>query len=128
MDDTTICCEAFFIIAVSDLDRALDFYRRVFDADHQFVDRGLNFVSLRSTISGIDRLILWQVPPDLPFERSRIRGTRLTCRCDDVARAHQTLTARGIPVSPLGTIPGIIFFVVTDPDGNEIGFFEFAAE
>ena len=128
MSDADICCEAFYIVAVSNLDRAFEFYRRVFDADPQYVDRGLNFLSLRSAIPGIDRLILWQVPPGLPFERSRIRGTRLTCRCDDVALAHRTLTKRAVPVSPLDAIPGIRFFVVTDPDGNEIGFFEFAAE
>ncbi|MCX6600903.1 MAG: VOC family protein [bacterium] len=128
MDDTSICCEAFFIIAVSDLDRAFEFYRRLFDAEREFLDRGLNFAALRTRVPGVDRVILWGVPPSLQFERSRIRGTRLTCRCDDLAHAHQLLSERGIAVGPIDSRLGVNFFVVTDPDGNEIGFFQFMAE
>jgi len=128
MNEASSCCEAFFVIGVSDPDRVFEFYRRLFDADPQFLDRGLNFVSLKSSIPGVERVVLWGVPPSRPFERSRIRGTRLTCRCDDAARSRELLSGRGIPVGPLDCRPGVAFSVVTDPDGNEIGFFEFAAE
>lgn len=128
MTGTPTCCQAFFVIAVSDLDRAFKFYRLVFDADHQFEDRGLNFLSLKADIPGLEYIILWQVPPGLSFERMRIRGTRLTCRAENLNQSYETLRGRGIPVSPLGEMPGIRYFVVTDPDGNEIGFFEFVPE
>ena len=128
MAETSTSCQAFFVIAVSDLGRAFEFYRLVFDADRLFQDRGLNFLSLRSAIPGMEYVILWQVPPGLSFERSRIRGTRLTCRCEDLNHTYESLRGRGVPVSPIGEMPGIRFFVVTDPDGNEIGFFEFVQE
>jgi hypothetical protein len=58
MKDTSICCEAFLVIAVSDLERAFAFYRRLFNADQQFLDRGLNFAALCSAIPGVDHVIL----------------------------------------------------------------------
>lgn len=128
MTGTPNCCQAFFVIAVSSLEHALEFYKIVFDADYRFRDRSLNFASLKANVPGLEYVILWQVPPGLPFERSQIRGTRLTCRCDDLNNMHDTLLLRGIPASPIEAIPGIRFFILTDPDGNEIGFFEVEPE
>jgi hypothetical protein len=128
MSETNNCCQAFYVIAVSDLDQAFKFYRLVFDADHQYRDRGLNFLSLRSSIPGLEYVVLWQVPPGLPFERMCVRGTRLTCRCDELNHTHETLLRRGLPASPISEMPGIRYFVLADPDGNEIGFFEFIPE
>lgn len=125
---TSVCCQAFFVIPVTDLDRAFEFYRLVFDADSHFLDRGTNSVSIKSPIQGIESLILWQVPTGMSFQPCRILGARLTCRCDDIYQTYRILSDRAVPVTPVESLPGIRFFVVTDPDDNEIGFFEFVLE
>ena len=108
------------ILPVSDLDRAIEFYRdRVgFDLDHDTHAGDQRFVQLTPRGSGCS-IVMGTLPAQNEMAPGSLRGLQLVVADAEAARAE--LVARGVDASPIQVIDprdGGTFFGFADPDGN----------
>lgn len=108
------------IVPVSDLDRAIEFYRdRVgFELDHDTQAGEHRFVQLTPPGSGCS-IVMGTLPAQNEMAPGSLQGLQLVVADAEAARAE--LVARGIDASPIQVIDprdGGTFFGFADPDGN----------
>ena len=107
----------------ADMDRLLDFYKRVFEAEvvldleeeglrHAFIKVGLHTVLHPFQIPGI------QPPGDQPmFQRGRLDHFALYAASEDAFREiHRRIMAEGIDDSVVTDMGSLLLFSFTDPD------------
>src|ERR1700712_334800 len=106
-------------LAVSDVDRAKAFYvdRVGFHADHDVRPMdGMRVVQLTPPGSACSVLIgsgMGDLTDRLPGQS---RGVHLVV--EDLEAARSALLARGVDISPLQDMGGILYAYFSDPDGN----------
>jgi predicted enzyme related to lactoylglutathione lyase len=103
-------------VPVSDVDRAKAFYvdQVGFNADHDHrVDENLRFVQLTPPGSGCSISIGHGL---IESEPGSVKGLQLVV--DDIAKAHEELSGRGVEVSDVQEFPWGKFVFFSDPDGN----------
>ncbi|MGR0221257.1 VOC family protein [Agromyces sp. ZXT2-6] len=108
------------IVPVSDLDRAIEFYRdRVgFELDHDTHAGEHRFVQLTPRGSGCS-IVMGTLPAQAEMTPGSLKGVQLVVADAEAARAE--LVARGVDASPIQVIDprdGGTFFGFSDPDGN----------
>lgn len=108
------------ILPVSDLDRAIEFYRdRVgFELDHDTVIGGMRFAQLTPRGSGCS-IVMGTLPAQQEMAPGSQKGLQLVVADAFAARAE--LLERGVEASEVQVIDprdGGTFFGFTDPDGN----------
>lgn len=108
------------IVPVSDLDRAIEFYRdRVgFELDHDTQAGEHRFVQLTPSGSGCS-IVMGTLPAQNEMAPGSLKGLQLVVADAEAARAE--LVARGVDASPIQVIDprdGGTFFGFADPDGN----------
>ena len=108
------------IVPVSDIDRAVAFYRDQvgFHLDHDTRNEHMHVVQLTPPGSGCSIVI-----GDLPAQREMAPGSMKSLQLvvADAAAAREELRSRGVQVSELMAITeadGGTFFGFQDPDGN----------
>jgi catechol 2,3-dioxygenase-like lactoylglutathione lyase family enzyme len=108
------------ILPVSDIDRAVAFYRDQvgFDLDHDTTNEHMHVVQLTPRGSGCS-IVFGDLPSQREMEPGSMKGLQLVVA--DAAAARQELIGRGVeasePVS-FGDQDGSTFFGFADPDGN----------
>jgi catechol 2,3-dioxygenase-like lactoylglutathione lyase family enzyme len=105
--------DLFAGVAVSDLDRALDWYGRLFGAAPAFFPNDVEAV--------------WEVAEDrhvyVKLEPDHAGHAMLTLFVDDLDARAAAMGARGIEPAVSETYDnGVRKVIYRDPDGNEIGF------
>jgi lactoylglutathione lyase len=103
-------------LPVSDLQKAIDWYRRVFELDAPDLEPAEGVVEFQVGP-------LWLQLGEEPTARS---GAEVVTRfgVDDVRREHGRLEAMGVAVGPLEHVPGAVrYFDFTDPDGNVLSMY-----
>jgi len=108
------------ILPVSDIDRAVHFYRDQvgFDLDHDTQNEHMHVVQLTPRGSGCS-IVFGDLPPQREMTPGSMRGLQL-CVADGAA-ARQELIDRGVECSELMVFSpddGGTFFGFADPDGN----------
>lgn len=108
------------IVPVSDLDRAIEFYRdRVgFVLDHDTVTPQMRVAQLTPPGSGCS-IVLGTLPAQREMAPGSLKGVQLVVA--DAAAARAELLARGVEASEVVTFDerdGGTFFGFADPDGN----------
>ncbi|MGC4939681.1 VOC family protein [Kribbella sp. DT2] len=108
------------IVPVSDLDRAIAFYRDQvgFHLDHDTVNEHMHVAQLTPEGSGCS-IVLGSLPSQNEMTPGSLRGLQLCV--PDAEAARTELTSRGVDCSELTTFTpddGGTFFGFTDPDGN----------
>jgi catechol 2,3-dioxygenase-like lactoylglutathione lyase family enzyme len=103
-------------LPVRDLQRAENWYRKVFELTGDAVEPAPGLVEL--TLGSID-LQLIEDPAGQPGEQNGLR-----VGVADAAAEHDRLTALGLDLDPVGHVPGAVdYFDFTDPDGNTLGVY-----
>ena len=108
------------ILPVSDLDRAVAFYRDQvgFALDHRTTNEQMDVAQLTPRGSGCS-IVVGSLPAQNEMSPGSMRGLQLCVA--DAAAAHAELAGRGVPVSDVQVIveaDGGTFFGFADPDGN----------
>jgi predicted enzyme related to lactoylglutathione lyase len=108
------------LLPVSDLDRAIAFYRDQvgFELDHDTRMGDQRFAQLTPTGSGCS-IVLGTLPSQREMAPGSMRGLQLVVA--DAAAAHDELVGRGVECSEIQVIDprdGGTFFGFADPDGN----------
>lgn len=108
------------IVPVSDLDRAIEFYRdRVgFELDHDTHAGEHRFAQLTPRGSGCS-IVIGDLPSQNQMEPGSLHGVQLVV--SDAQAAQEELRSRGVEVSDIQVFDerdGGTFFGFTDPDGN----------
>lgn len=108
------------VLPVSDIDRAVTFYRdRVgFDLDHDTRTEHMHVVQLTPRGSGCS-IVFGDLPTQNEMPAGSMRGLQLCVADADAARAE--LISRGVDASEIvsfGDQDGSRFFGFADPDGN----------
>jgi catechol 2,3-dioxygenase-like lactoylglutathione lyase family enzyme len=108
------------VVPVSDLDRAITFYRDNlgFHLDHDTQASGMRFAQLTPRGSGCS-IVIGDVPGGQSMEPGSLKGLQLVV--SDARRAHDELAARGVEVGDVQVIDerdGGTLFGFADPDGN----------
>jgi catechol 2,3-dioxygenase-like lactoylglutathione lyase family enzyme len=108
------------VLPVSDIDRAIAFYRDKvgFHLDHDTQNEHMHVVQLTPRGSGCS-VVFGDLPRQRPMEPGSMKALQLVV-CD-AARARQELSDRGVEVSDLMVMAesdGGTFFGFSDPDGN----------
>ena len=108
------------ILPVSDIDRAIAFYRDKvgFDLDHDTRNEHMHVVQLTPRGSGCS-IVFGDLPAQREMAPGSMRGLQLVVA--DAAAARQELLARGVEASEIMTFSpddGGTFFGFSDPDGN----------
>ncbi|MFE5670986.1 VOC family protein [Agromyces sp. NPDC056523] len=108
------------IVPVSDLDRAIEFYRdRVgFALDHDTHAGDQRFAQLTPHGSGCS-IVIGTLPAQSEMAPGSLKGVQLVVADAEAARAE--LIERGVDASPIQVIDprdGGTFFGFADPDGN----------
>jgi catechol 2,3-dioxygenase-like lactoylglutathione lyase family enzyme len=103
---------------VSDLDRAIEFYRTVL---------GLELTS-RDVVArfDVDGVLFELVPTTDPGVLSGRGNARLTLAVDDLQAAATHLRGRGVIVSDVRLVSNGSLACLRDPDGNEIVLWQYA--
>jgi catechol 2,3-dioxygenase-like lactoylglutathione lyase family enzyme len=107
-------CTSYY---VSNLDRAVAFYSDVLGFKLKSRD-----VAARFDVDGV----MFEVVPT--HDRSLLQGTgngRFCLRVEDMSRAITDLKQRGVPVTESRSKPGGLLASLRDPDGNEIGLWQY---
>ncbi|NLS08484.1 VOC family protein [Nesterenkonia sp. MY13] len=103
-------------LPVSDIARAVDWYRRVFELTGPDLQPAGGVVEFQMGP-------LWLQLGEEPTKRS---GAEVITRfgVEDAAAEHQRLINLGIDVGPLEHAPGAVnYFDFLDPDGNALSFY-----
>ncbi|WP_432939622.1 VOC family protein [Kribbella sp. CA-253562] len=108
------------IVPVSDLDRAIAFYRDQvgFDLDHDTVNEHMHVAQLTPRGSGCS-IVIGSLPAQNEMPPGSLRGLQLCVADAEAARAE--LVGRGVDCSEITSFSpedGGTFFGFTDPDGN----------
>jgi catechol 2,3-dioxygenase-like lactoylglutathione lyase family enzyme len=108
------------ILPVSDIDRAVAFYRDQvgFDLDHDTTNEHMHVVQLTPRGSGCS-IVFGDLPSQREMEPGSIKGLQLVVA--DAAAARQELIGRGVEASEITSFSdqdGGTFFGFADPDGN----------
>jgi predicted enzyme related to lactoylglutathione lyase len=108
------------IVPVSDIDRAVGFYRNMlgFDLDHDTKTDDMHVVQLTPRGSGCS-IVIGDLPSQNEMAPGSLRGLQLVVA--DAAAARQELLDRGVEVSEIMVFDqrdGGTFFGFSDPDGN----------
>jgi predicted enzyme related to lactoylglutathione lyase len=108
------------IVPVSDIDRAVGFYRDMlgFDLDHDTKTEDMHVVQLTPRGSGCS-IVIGDLPSQNEMAPGSLRGLQLVVA--DAAAARQELLDRGVEVSEIMVFDerdGGTFFGFSDPDGN----------
>jgi catechol 2,3-dioxygenase-like lactoylglutathione lyase family enzyme len=108
------------ILPVSDIDRAVAFYRDQvgFDLDHDTTNEHMHVVQLTPRGSGCS-IVLGDLPAQREMAPGSLHGLQLCVA--DAAAARAELVSRGVEASELtsfGDQDGSTFFGFADPDGN----------
>ena len=108
------------ILPVSDIDRAVEFYRDKigFNLDHDTRNEHMRVVQLTPRGSGCS-IVIGDLPAQREMAPGSMRGLQLVV--SDAAVARQELMDRGVEVSDIMKFDerdGGTFFGFTDPDGN----------
>jgi predicted enzyme related to lactoylglutathione lyase len=108
------------IVPVSDLDRAIAFYRDQvgFHLDHDTVNEHMHVAQLTPEGSGCS-IVIGSLPSQNEMAPGSLRGLQLCVADAEAARAE--LTSRGVECSEVTSFSpddGGTFFGFTDPDGN----------
>jgi predicted enzyme related to lactoylglutathione lyase len=108
------------VLPVSDIDRAIDFYRdRVgFDLDHDTKTDQMRFAQLTPPGSGCS-IVVGTLPAQQEMAPGSMRGLQLVVA--DAEAARQELLDRGVEASEITVFDerdGGTFFGFSDPDGN----------
>lgn len=117
------------ILPVSDIDRAVAFYRDQvgFHLDHDTRNEHMHVVQLTPTGSGCS-IVLGDLPAQREMSPGSMRGLQLVVA--DAAAARAELVARGVGASEVQQVApgdGGTFFGFADPDGNTWAVQEIAA-
>jgi predicted enzyme related to lactoylglutathione lyase len=108
------------ILPVSDIDRAIEFYRDKagFHLDHDTRTEQMHVVQLTPRGSGCS-IVFGDLPPQREMAPGSLRGLQLVVA--DAKAARQELLDRGVDVSEIMVFSpdeGGTFFGFSDPDGN----------
>jgi predicted enzyme related to lactoylglutathione lyase len=108
------------ILPVSDIDRAVEFYRDKvgFNLDHDTRNEHMHVVQLTPRGSGCS-VVIGDLPSQNEMAPGSMRGLQLVV--SDAAAARQELMDRGVEVSAIMKFDerdGGTFFGFSDPDGN----------
>jgi predicted enzyme related to lactoylglutathione lyase len=108
------------VLPVSDIDRAIEFYRDKvgFDLDHDTRTETMHVVQLTPRGSGCS-IVFGDLPAQNEMAPGSMRGLQLVV--SDAPAARQDLLERGIEVSEIMQFSpndGGTFFGFSDPDGN----------
>ncbi|HWU45373.1 MAG TPA: VOC family protein [Humibacter sp.] len=108
------------IVPVSDIDRAIGFYRDQvgFDLDHHTVNEHLDVAQLTPHGSGCS-IVVGSLPAQNEMAPGSLKGVQLVV--PDAERARAELVSRGVECSELMVFDpsdGGTFFGFSDPDGN----------
>jgi predicted enzyme related to lactoylglutathione lyase len=108
------------ILPVSDIDRAIAFYRDQvgFDLDHDTKTEHMHVVQLTPRGSGCS-IVIGDLPAQREMQPGSIRGLQLVVADAEAARAE--LMSRGVSCSEVQVFDsrdGGTFFGFADPDGN----------
>jgi len=108
------------ILPVSDIDRAVEFYRDKvgFNLDHDTRNEHMHVVQLTPRGSGCS-IVIGDLPAQREMPPGSMRGLQLVVA--DAAAARQELKDRGVEVSEIMKFDdrdGGTFFGFSDPDGN----------
>jgi predicted enzyme related to lactoylglutathione lyase len=108
------------VLPVSDIDRAIDFYRDKigFNLDHDTRTDQMHVVQLTPRGSGCS-IVFGDLPAQREMEPGSMRGLQLVVA--DARAARQELLDRGVAVSDIMQFSpddGGTFFGFSDPDGN----------
>ncbi len=108
------------IVPVSDLDRAIAFYRDQvgFDLDHDTVNEHMHVAQLTPRGSGCS-IVIGTLPAQNQMPPGSLHGLQLCVPDAEAARAE--LVGRGVDCSEITSFSpddGGTFFGFTDPDGN----------
>jgi predicted enzyme related to lactoylglutathione lyase len=108
------------VLPVSDIDRAVAFYRDQvgFDLDHDTRNEHMHVVQLTPRGSGCS-IVIGNLPAQNEMAPGSMRGLQLCVADAQAARAE--LLSRGVDASELvsfGDQDGSTFFGFADPDGN----------
>jgi catechol 2,3-dioxygenase-like lactoylglutathione lyase family enzyme len=108
------------ILPVSDIDRAVAFYRDQvgFDLDHDTRNEHMHVVQLTPHGSGCS-IVFGDLPSQRQMEPGSIKGLQLVVA--DAAAARQELIGRGVEAGEITSFSdqdGGTFFGFADPDGN----------
>ena len=121
MTDTAKPILVWCEIPVTDLTRAMDFYRQVFEYELTLDDSGPNPMAIFPARPGMASGHLY---PGTPAGNGQGPTVHLAVpgRLEDAL--SRVAPAGGRTVGPIVTIPPGRFGYATDPDGNSIGLFE----
>ena len=108
------------IVPVSDLGRAIEFYRDQvgFELDHETRNEHMHVAQLTPRGSGCS-IVIGDLPSQNQMEPGSLHGVQLVV--SDAQAAHEELRSRGVEVSDIQVFDerdGGTFFGFTDPDGN----------
>ncbi|ONI72255.1 glyoxalase [Kribbella sp. ALI-6-A] len=108
------------VVPVSDLDRAIAFYRDQvgFDLDHDTVNEHMHVAQLTPRGSGCS-IVVGSLPSQNEMTPGSLRGLQLCVADAEAARAE--LVGRGVECSEITSFSpddGGTFFGFSDPDGN----------
>ena len=108
------------ILPVSDIDRAVEFYRDQvgFDLDHDTKNEHMHVVQLTPPGSGCS-IVFGDLPPQREMEPGSMKALQLVVA--DAAAAREELVSRGVECSEITVFDdrdGGTFFGFADPDGN----------
>jgi catechol 2,3-dioxygenase-like lactoylglutathione lyase family enzyme len=108
------------ILPVSDIDRAVAFYRDQvgFHLDHDTTNEHMHVVQLTPNGSGCS-VVFGDLPPQREMAPGSLKGLQLVVA--DAAAARQMLVDRGVECSDVMVFDerdGGTFFGFSDPDGN----------
>ncbi|GAB3266668.1 VOC family protein [Arthrobacter pigmenti] len=108
------------ILPVSDIDRAVEFYRDKvgFHLDHHTVNEHMTVAQLTPPGSGCS-IVVGNIPAQQQMEPGSLHGMQLVVSDADAAR--EELLSRGVEASEITVFDerdGGTFFGFSDPDGN----------
>jgi catechol 2,3-dioxygenase-like lactoylglutathione lyase family enzyme len=108
------------IVPVSDLDRAIAFYRDQvgFELDHHTVNEHMDVAQLTPRGSGCS-IVVGNLPSQQEMAPGSLKGTQLVVA--DAAAAREELVSRGVECGDIIVFDerdGGTFFGFSDPDGN----------
>ncbi|MEO5703759.1 MAG: VOC family protein [Candidatus Limnocylindrales bacterium] len=108
------------IVPVSDIDRAVAFYRDQvgFHLDHDTRNEHMHFVQLTPNGSGCS-IVIGDLPSQNEMEPGSLKGLQLVVQ--DARAARQELLDRGVATTEIMVFDerdGGTFFGFSDPDGN----------
>ena len=117
------------VLPVSDLDRAVAFYRDQvgFNLDHHTTNEYMDVAQLTPPGSGCS-IVVGNLPAQQDMAPGSMRGLQLVVA--DAAAAREELVGRGVECSEIQVIDprdGGTFFGFADPDGNTLAVQEIKA-